>query len=83
MTVWAVLLAFVGALDPFRRRGCLAVPKRADVVLGPVRALYEPGAPDWMRSGDFHATRPVWVNRSAIPRTSASLAFSSDAFGER
>lgn len=35
---------------------------RADVVLGPVRALYAPGAPDWMRSGDFHATRPVWVN---------------------
>lgn len=34
MTVWAVVLAFVGALDPFRRRGCLTVPKRADVVLG-------------------------------------------------
>jgi succinoglycan biosynthesis protein ExoM len=33
----------------------------ADVVLGPVRALYGPGAPDWMRRGDFHATRPVWV----------------------
>ncbi|WLS05846.1 glycosyltransferase [Shinella oryzae] len=35
---------------------------RADVVLGPVRALYGQGAPDWMRAGDFHATRPVWVN---------------------
>lgn len=33
----------------------------ADVVLGPVRALYGPSAPDWMRRGDFHATRPVWV----------------------
>lgn len=33
----------------------------ADVVLGPVRALYGPGVPDWMRRGDFHATRPVWV----------------------
>ncbi|WP_421592722.1 glycosyltransferase family 2 protein [Shinella sp. M27] len=33
----------------------------ADVVLGPVRALYAPGTPDWMRRGDFHATRPVWV----------------------
>ena len=39
-----------------------AEKSRADVVLGPVRALYGPGAPDWMRSGDFHATRPVWVN---------------------
>ncbi|WP_411034217.1 glycosyltransferase [Shinella sp. BYT-45] len=34
----------------------------ADVVLGPVRALYRPDAPAWMRQGDFHATRPVWVN---------------------
>ncbi|MCJ8151386.1 MULTISPECIES: glycosyltransferase [Shinella] len=36
--------------------------RRADVVLGPVRAVYGQGAPDWMREGDFHATRPVWVN---------------------
>ncbi|WP_137131357.1 glycosyltransferase family 2 protein [Rhizobium sp. FY34] len=33
----------------------------ADAVLGPVRALYDEGAPDWMREGDFHSTRPVWV----------------------
>lgn len=33
----------------------------ADVVLGPVRAIYPVSAPDWMRNGDFHATRPVWV----------------------
>jgi succinoglycan biosynthesis protein ExoM len=33
----------------------------ADVVLGPVRAVYGPGAPGWMRRGDFHSTRPVWV----------------------
>lgn len=33
----------------------------ADVVLGPVRAQYGPGAPGWMRRGDFHSTRPVWV----------------------
>lgn len=33
----------------------------ADVVLGPVRALYEPDAPGWMRSGGFHSTYPVWV----------------------
>ncbi len=33
----------------------------ADAVLGPVRSVYGPDAPDWMRRGDFHSTRPVWV----------------------
>ena len=33
----------------------------ATAVLGPVRALYGPDAPDWMRNGDFHSTLPVWV----------------------
>ena len=36
--------------------------ERADVVLGPVRAVYGPDAPDWMRNGDFHSTFPVWVD---------------------
>ncbi|WP_043612730.1 glycosyltransferase family 2 protein [Ensifer sp. ZNC0028] len=34
----------------------------ADVVLGPVRAEYTLSAPNWMRRGDFHSTRPVWVD---------------------
>lgn len=34
----------------------------ADVVLGPVRAEYAVTAPNWMRCGDFHSTRPVWVD---------------------
>ena len=34
----------------------------ADAVLGPVRALYRPDAPRWMCDGDFHSTRPVWVD---------------------
>jgi succinoglycan biosynthesis protein ExoM len=33
----------------------------ADVVLGPVRAVYGAEAPGWMRRGDFHSTLPVWV----------------------
>lgn len=33
----------------------------ADAVLGPVRAAYATSAPTWMRRGDFHSTRPVWV----------------------
>ena len=38
-----------------------AETSRADVVLGPVRAGYDPSAPEWMRRGDFHSTFPVWV----------------------
>jgi succinoglycan biosynthesis protein ExoM len=30
-----------------------------DVVLGPVDAVYSDAAPEWMRQGDFHSTRPV------------------------
>ena len=32
-----------------------------DVVLGPVQALYSPSAPVWLRAGDFHSQRPVYV----------------------
>jgi succinoglycan biosynthesis protein ExoM len=33
----------------------------ADVVLGPVRAVYPDDARSWIRRGDFHSTLPVWV----------------------
>jgi succinoglycan biosynthesis protein ExoM len=33
----------------------------ADVVLGPVQAVYRPECPGWIRKGDFHSTKPVWV----------------------
>jgi succinoglycan biosynthesis protein ExoM len=33
----------------------------ADAVLGPARAIYLDNAPLWMKKGDFHSTRPVWV----------------------
>lgn len=39
-----------------------AAASGADAVLGPVRAVYSPSAPDWMRRGDFHSTRPVWTD---------------------
>jgi succinoglycan biosynthesis protein ExoM len=35
---------------------------RADVVLGPVLAVYGEDAPRWMREGDFHSTLPVRVD---------------------
>jgi succinoglycan biosynthesis protein ExoM len=34
----------------------------ADVVLGPVRAIYGADAPGWMQEGDFHSTFPVLVH---------------------
>lgn len=30
-----------------------------DAVLGPVKAVYADGAPDWLAAGDFHSTAPV------------------------
>ena len=38
----------------------------ADAVLGPVRAIYDSMSPEWMRSGDFHSTQPVWVRGEII-----------------
>jgi succinoglycan biosynthesis protein ExoM len=34
-----------------------------DAILGPVRAVYPQTAPAWMRDGNFHSTRPVFVRR--------------------
>jgi succinoglycan biosynthesis protein ExoM len=32
-----------------------------DAVLGPVHAVYPEATPHWLRMGDFHSIRPVWV----------------------
>ncbi|WP_309092343.1 glycosyltransferase [Phenylobacterium sp.] len=32
-----------------------------DAVLGPVKAVYPPDAPEWLSAGDFHSTGPVKV----------------------
>lgn len=34
---------------------------RWDAVLGPVIAVYPDIAPTWLRDGDFHSVRPVWI----------------------
>ncbi len=41
-----------------------ATRTKADAVLGPVKAVYASDAPAWMKEGDFHSTRPVWVKGS-------------------
>ncbi|MFC6489124.1 glycosyltransferase [Nitratireductor sp. GCM10026969] len=38
-----------------------ALDTGADAVLGPVRAIYQPGAPGWMQRADSHSTYPVRV----------------------
>ena len=38
-----------------------AAQSGADVVLGPVKAVYDAQAPQWMAMGDFHSTLPVRV----------------------
>jgi succinoglycan biosynthesis protein ExoM len=39
-----------------------AIVTSADVVLGPVTAVYGADAPKWMCAGDFHSTSPAYVN---------------------
>ena len=38
----------------------------AEIVLGPVQALYLPTAPRWLRAGNFHSTYPVATKGGAI-----------------
>ncbi|MFY9288203.1 MAG: glycosyltransferase family 2 protein [Alphaproteobacteria bacterium] len=46
---------------------------KADVVLGPVQALYAEHHPIWMKKGNFHATQPVWVNGKIITGYSCNV----------
>jgi len=43
-----------------------AEASEADVVLGPVKAVYDKNAPRWMARGDFHSTFPVWVGDQIV-----------------
>ena len=48
---------------------------KADVVLGPVVALYSKEYPEWMKKGDFHSTRPVWVDGRIITGYTCNVLF--------
>ncbi len=50
-----------------------------EVVLGRVRAEYETNCPEWMRNGDFHSTRPTWVNGHIITGYTCNVLFSRTA----
>ena len=38
----------------------------ADIVLGPVHAVYLTSYPKWLLAGDYHSTKPYWVNGKII-----------------
>ena len=40
---------------------CEAASEQWDAILGPVQAVYPKTAPAWVRDGNFHSTRPVFV----------------------
>jgi succinoglycan biosynthesis protein ExoM len=46
---------------------------QADAVLGPVNAVYGNRTPEWMKRGDYHATRPVWVDGEIITGYSCNM----------
>ena len=51
----------------------------ADVILGPVRAFYDSDCPLWMRRGDFHSTKPAWVNDRIITGYTCNVLFNRTA----
>lgn len=53
--------------------------RNADIVLGPVRAVYAPEASDWMIEGDFHSINPVWVQGKIITGYSCNVLIRREA----
>lgn len=62
-------------------KGLLQVARTeaADVVLGPVEALYRKSAPDWMKKSAIHSTKPVWVNNKIITGYSCNVLIDLDS----
>lgn len=53
----------IGWLDAMLER---LAETRADIMLGPVQAVYADAAPEWLKRGDFHSTIPTYVNEKII-----------------
>jgi len=53
--------------------------KNADVVLGPVRAVYEEYHPKWLREGDFHSLKPVWIQGKIMTGYAGNVLFNRTA----
>jgi succinoglycan biosynthesis protein ExoM len=69
-------IATPGWLDALVQR---ASAGDVEVVLGPVRAIYPNAAPAWMPRGDFHATRPVWVEGTILTGYTCNVLFNRES----
>lgn len=49
-----------------------------DAVLGPVIALYDPSAPEWLRRTSLHSTKPVWRNGAISTGYAGNVLFRRD-----
>ena len=52
---------------------------KANVVLGPVQSRYPASAPAWLREGDFHSIKPVWVKGKIITGYTSNVLFRREA----
>ncbi|MDB5492385.1 MAG: glycosyl transferase family [Micavibrio sp.] len=52
---------------------------KADVVMGPVIAVYGASAPQWMKDGNFHSTIPVRVNGRVTTGGSGNVLMRRDS----
>jgi succinoglycan biosynthesis protein ExoM len=76
----APLVAFIDD-DEIASTGWLAAlmatleSTNANVVLGPMQAVYGPQCPGWMVKGDFHSTKPAWVGGEIITGYTSNVLF--------
>ncbi|HEY8614655.1 glycosyltransferase family 2 protein [Phenylobacterium sp.] len=54
-----------------------------DAVLGPVKAVYEAEAPNWLVAGDFHSTAPVQVDGKILKGYAGNVLIRMDAVRSR
>ena len=52
---------------------------KANVVLGPVQSRYPESAPAWLREGDFHSVKPVWVKGKIVTGYTSNVLFMREA----
>jgi len=54
-----------------------------DAVLGPVKAVYGPEAPEWLAAGDFHSTAPVEAGGRILKGYAGNVLIRMDAVRSR
>ena len=62
--------------------GLLAAIGDHDAAFGPVRALYPPEAPDWIRAANLHSTKPVETPRGVVTGYTSNALVRRGAVGD-